>query len=43
MTGHGRPEYPNYKNEDDYRAFVLETFANEKVRVAKLRQRGLLE
>lgn len=33
----------NYKNEDDYRAFVLETFANEKVRVAKLRQRGLLE
>jgi hypothetical protein len=33
----------NYKNEDDYRAFVLETFANEKLRVAKLRQRGLPE
>lgn len=33
----------NYKNQDDYRAFVVETFAKEKVRVAKLRARGLLD
>ena len=33
----------NYKNPDDYRAYVVDTFAKEKVRVAKLRKRGLLE
>jgi hypothetical protein len=32
-----------YKNQDDYRAFVVDTFAKEKTRVSKLRQRGLLE
>lgn len=32
-----------YKNQDEYRAFVVDTFAKEKIRVAKLRQRGLLE
>lgn len=32
-----------YKNQDDYRAFVVDTFAKEKIRVGKLRQRGLLE
>jgi tripartite-type tricarboxylate transporter receptor subunit TctC len=32
-----------YKNQDDYRAFVVDTFAKEKIRVTKLRQRGLLE
>jgi tripartite-type tricarboxylate transporter receptor subunit TctC len=32
-----------YRNPDDYRSYVLTTFAQEKLRVARLRQKGLLD
>ena len=32
-----------YRNQEDYRSYVLTTFAQEKSRVDRLRKKGLLE
>lgn len=32
-----------YRNQEDYRSYVVQTFAQEKVRVERLRKKGLLD
>ena len=32
-----------YRNQDDYRSYVVNTFAQEKARVERLRKKGLLD
>ena len=32
-----------YRNQDDYRSYVVQTFAQEKVRVERLRKKGILD